>query len=538
MILPGARHPSRFEAICSAMGEPSFYPHPVSGIEVRETHISVVFLTGTWVYKLKKPVDFGFLDFSSLRNRELFCKKEVVLNRRLSTGVYVGVVPIRLSEHGRFTLAEEGETVEFAVKMRQLPEATGLAVLLKKGKVGFDRLQEIGKNLAVFYGQSAEADKYGSREIISFNLEENFSQLSPFGRLIDRERLEFMKQSTRFYLLENGALFDLRVKNGRIRDGHGDLRAEHVYFFRGIQIIDCIEFNERFRFGDVASDLAFLHMDIERLADSESSLVLLRSYAADSGDPGVFAVLDFYAGYRALVRLKVACLRQDEAGAAEKRSLRSEIARLQRMAYRYILQGVRPTLWVFFGLPATGKSVLAEGLADSHALEVIQSDRVRRETGFRSPEKEEDYGEGAYRIEMRGRVYADMFLSAQKILRSGKSVVLDATFSLRKWRREAVCLARDVNAFTVFVECVCSGETIRKRLGARLSGETISDARLRHLPGLSAEFEPVVESEGLKHFKVDTESPFAESLLEAISRGYATKRAQARELADYWEGNA
>ena len=515
------------------MGSPGFYPHEVSNLERRDTHISSVFLTGRWVYKLKKPLDFGFLDFGSLEDRHRFCQCEVSLNRRLSQGVYEDVVAIRQTEDGGLNLEGRGKTVEYAVKMRQLPDDAGLDRLLARNRTTSEDMRKLGRTLAAFYEtaqRGPDIDRYGSREAISFNVEENFRQLEPFvDRFPDREKWDLLCQVSRHFLEHHPALFQRRVDEGRIRDGHGDLRAEHVYFQDGIQIIDCIEFNDRFRYGDVALDLAFLHSDMEHQGHGESSRAVLAAYAEGAGDPGLYAVLDFYAAYRAVVRLKVACFRSEETEGEEKSRCLEKARTYLDQAYRYAVQFGLPTLWVFCGLPASGKSTLAEATADALSLSVFESDRVRKEEPKEGAPQVSPFGEGPYREAMRHRVYARLLARAQDQLKSGRSVVLDATFSRRKWREDARRLARDVDANLVFVECVCAESTLRSRMEAREKEPGLSDARLRHLPRMIAAFEPPVECTPSTLVRVSTDRSPREALGELLAESYARRSEQVME---------
>ncbi len=281
----------RFEQVCVAMADPAFYPHPVSKLERRDTHISAVFLTGDFVYKLKKPVDFGFLDYTGLDTRRRMCELEVELNQRLSHGVYLGVVPIGRDEGG-FHFGDGGEVVEYAVEMKQLPDEFSLSNLIVSGKAKPDAMLRLGRLLADFYAtieHNEQIDRYGSPEAIEVNTEENFRQLWPYvGNLLRKDRFDFIMEAGRGFFRDRGGLFQRRITEGRICDGHGDLRAEHIYFLDEPQIIDCIEFNRRFRYGDRAVDLAFLHMDLERLGRADLSLAMLNGYMESSGDYGIY----------------------------------------------------------------------------------------------------------------------------------------------------------------------------------------------------------------------------------------------------------
>ncbi len=534
----------RFEAVCRAMAEPEFYPHPVSAIERRDTHISSVFLTGKWVYKLKKPVDFGFLDFCDIEERRKFCEIEVSLNKRLTTGIYHEVVVVYEDPDGRFSFNKKGRIAEYAVKMTQLPDAVNLYNLLKDDKVDIKKMEDLGKKLAGFYensNQSRKIDHYGQKEVIGFNMEENFRQLEPFIKEFqEMEKWEFICHVGRSFLKNRQNLFEDRLKTGRIRDGHGDLRTDHIYFYKGIQIIDCIEFNDRFRYGDVVSDLAFLHMDLEHLGYSDLSLAFLSAYVDCADDPQLYSLLDFYAAYRAVVKLKTTCFRIQGVKDAEQKALKSEAGFYLNQAYRYTVQFSRPTLLVFCGMPATGKSYLAQTVAKALSLTLFQSDYIRKEGLSHSNHKVESFGKGIYRQQMRHHVYSQMLALAQKALKGGHSVILDATFSKRKWRDEAMRLSMDLDTNIIFIECACKPETIRKRLGQRdglgdRPGEgqedgssNLSDARLEHFLQISKDFEPLFELNSQIHLTVDTDLSLRNNFLYLLSKGYACKCAQIK----------
>ncbi len=549
---------NQHEEVCRAMADPAFYPHPVLSLERVDTHISTVFLTGEHVYKLKKPVAFGFLDFTDLESRRYYCEREVSLNERLSRDVYRGVLRICRDKNGAFSLEGDGEVVEYVVWMRQLSEESSLRAILSGlpaaalGESNSEpdlsiaalrkEMVNLGRHLTAFYARgerNAEVDRFGGIETISFNMEENFLQIEPFvNDFVPGEEWAFIRETSRAFLNNWRELFEKRVESGRIHDGHGDLRADHIYLQDGIQIIDCIEFNDRFRYGDVTADLAFLHMDIERLGHPGLSLAMAASYAQHADDPQAFALLDFYAAYRAIVKVKVACLRSTEVESPEaKEELRREAADYLEHAYRYALQFSRPTLWVFCGLPASGKSFFAEKLSQALSLPLFQSDKIRKE-GALLPDSVETivpYGEGIYRKERRNLVYAGMLALAQDQLKSGRSVILDASFSRVKWREEAARLARDVDANIVFVECAACEETIRERLERREESSGISDARLQHLPRMMADFEPLVEASPEKYLRLNTDGEVERLFIELVSEGYARRCSQIREVLSRWD---
>ena len=518
------------------MADPAFYPHPVSKLERRDTHISAVFLTGDFVYKLKKPIDFGFLDYTGLETRRRMCELEVGLNQRLSHGVYLGVVPLSREGEG-FHLGDGGLVVEYAVKMKQLPDEASLSQLIVSGQVGSDEMLRLGRRLAEFYASSErneQINRYGTREVIEFNTEENFRQLEPFvGNLLLKDRFDFVMESSRGFFRDRGRLFQRRIAQGHICDGHGDLRAEHVYFFDGIQVIDCIEFNERFRYGDTAVDLAFLHMDIERLGPADLSLALLNGYMESSRDYAIYTLLDFYSCYRAVVKMKISCLTMAElAESSRKRLMQRRAVQYLDLAFRYAIQFARPTLWVLCGMPATGKSTFAKRLHEIFDIVLLRSDEVRKELPeYRAHGGQVPFGRGVYRSDMRAHVYSRLLSMVQEELKNGRSAVLDATFSRQKWREEAVRLAQDLDANILFFECVSSRATILERLGRRRQGDGgESDARAEHLPGFVDEFESMNELSPERYARIDTENDIEANLRIMLSRAYSNKRAQVERI--------
>jgi aminoglycoside phosphotransferase family enzyme/predicted kinase len=530
----------RFETICRAMTDPDFYPHKVSRLERRETHISVVFLTGKWVYKLKKPVKFDFLDFRNSKDRRRFCEREVLLNQRLSKDVYIEVTDIYQDESGKFSLLPNGSVVEYAVKMLQLPEGQNLWMLLKKGPITNNRITSLGRRLSAFYEtaeKNSHIDRFGCVDLIQYNMEENFKEIDPFVKgALDRQRWEFVCQVCRSFIKDHVDLFQHRIDTGGIRDGHGDLRSEHVYFHKGIQVIDCIEFNDRFRFGDTALDLAFLHMDLDHLGYPDLGRLLLAAYAETSRDWGIYALLDFYAAYRALVRLKVSCYSLEQKGIKEKPHVEEDIKRYMNQAYEYAVLFGRPTLWVFFGLPASGKSTLSRKTAEALFIPLFQSDGVRKKGHPEPTQQVASFNTGLYRPILRGRVYSHLLSLAQEMLKKGRSVILDATFSQPKWRESVHQLAGDMDTNVIWVECACKTETIVTRLKQRelLPGE--SDARLSHFKELADHFSPFKTRHPDTHFTIDTDQPVEKAFIEVLSKGYASKRAQVKSLLEIGPG--
>jgi hypothetical protein len=391
--------------------------------------------------------------------------------------------------------------------------------------------------LARFYAASDRSpaiDEFGGPDRIAFNMEENFEQIDPFvGDWLAREHWELIREVSRAFFKDHQPMLLKRVAEGRIRDGHGDLRTDHIYLVDGIQIIDCIEFNERFRYGDAALDLAFLHMDFEHLGRSDLSLLVLAAYVREAGDPELYALLDFYAAYRAVVKLKVSCLHLAELKDSDERaSLRRQAGHFLEQAYRYAIQFSRPTLWVCCGLPATGKSCLAAGLGSALSIKVLQTDEIRRELEGKELHDESvvPYDTGIYRRERRNRVYAHMLAMAMEELKHGRSAILDGSFSQRKWRDEARLLAEDLDTNFVIAACSCEEGILRDRLREREGRGGTSDARIQHLPRMIQEFEPVAEGPPDTVIPVCTAQPVDEVLLHVLTEAYRLRSAQVKRL--------
>ncbi|WP_054700265.1 hypothetical protein [Desulfosarcina cetonica] len=294
-------------ALRDAMLKPDFYPHPVETVTLRETHISTVFLTGQFVYKIKKAVDLGFLDFSSLEKRHAGCQQELILNRRLSSGVYLEILPITCRDH-RYALNGSGPVVEFAVKMHQLRDRDAMSHLLSTGRFQEARMTGLIQRLVDFYANAAIDRSPPDADVPAWQ-----DNLDHVDRLIGpdaRATFEFVKSASQAFFNRHAKLFQRRHRAGRIRDCHGDLRCDHIYFTdTGIQIIDCIEFSRALRVLDVVCDLAFLAMDLTFRGRSDLARHLIRQYIDASGDLGALPLLDFYCCYRAMVRCKVSLLR-------------------------------------------------------------------------------------------------------------------------------------------------------------------------------------------------------------------------------------
>jgi aminoglycoside phosphotransferase family enzyme len=319
---------------------PEFYAGHPKEVKLIETHISLLFLTGSHVYKVKKPVDFGFLDFTTLEKRRYFCEQEVMLNRRLSPNIYLGVVKIT-QDQDQISLEGKGEAVEYAVKMKQIPEELLMDKLLEKNKVTSEMIEAISERLVHFYFNAETSDdikSFAKPGRVKQDTDENFEQTAKYiGTAITKDVYEEVRNRTDGFFKEREIIFHQRIASDRIRDCHGDLRLEHIFWGDEISIFDCIEFNQRFRYTDVAADLAFLAMDLDYHERGDLNKPLISTYVKKSGDQDLMKVLDFYKCYRAYVRGKVESFRLDDPNIPE-REKKEALKRAQKyfsLAHRY-----------------------------------------------------------------------------------------------------------------------------------------------------------------------------------------------------------
>lgn len=275
-----------------------------TGARLIQTHTSWVLILDEVVYKIKKPVNFGFLDYSTLEKRLENCKREVELNRRLCPWVYLGVVPISLKD-GKYVLEDPSQPVEYAVKMRRIPEESLLKNRLSE--VSQEEIRELARHIASFHLKAERRDEFGKVSVMKYNTDENFLQTEKYiGITISREDYLFIREKTEDFYRKYGDLFEKRIRDGRIRDGHGDIRLEHVAFLKeGICVFDCIEFNERFRCGDMLNDMCFLSMELELAGRRDLSEVYEEEYRKITQDEEFDIFLPFFKCYRAYVRGKV-----------------------------------------------------------------------------------------------------------------------------------------------------------------------------------------------------------------------------------------
>jgi uncharacterized protein len=488
------------QELIAFLESPESYPHRPTEVRAIQTHISWVFIASPFVVKVKKPVNLGFLDFSTLEKRHYFCRREIELNRRLCPEIYLDAVAIYKSTSG-FSFNGEGEIVEYAVKMKELPDGWFLGELVEKNLVGEKEINRVISTLHRFYQSETptpEIEQWGTPEKLKISTDENFAQVEPFiGKTISRSAFDAIRHFTNRFYVGNGNLFRERIQQRRILDCHGDLRLDHVHLTpEATTIFDCIEFNDRFRFIDIANDLAFLAMDFDFKGRSDLGNLLLRNAARKLDDAGMLKVANFYKCYRAFVRGKVETIQATEKEATNPQEHERQAARYFRLALHYAIVGSEPLILVVMGGVGTGKSTIAKRLASEFEWPVFSSDEIRKRVAGvpltqRTPP---ELRAKVYSAQMTRQTYRKLLVDALATLKENRGAILDATFSTCALRNVLRDECNKANVPFQFVELEADASEIKKRLRTRdeKSSET-SDARLEDFQKLSAAYEPPSE---------------------------------------------
>ena len=477
---------------------------------VRETHVSTVFFVGDRVYKLKKPVKLDFLDFSTLEAREETCRREVELNRRLAPDVYLGVTEVR---------DVDGQPCDYLVVMRRMPDDRRLSTLVQQHRPVDDCVREVARVVAAFHVRAGTSPAIASAGVIAAvraRWESSFATIAPFiPSVLDADTAAAIEERVRRYLDGREPLFAARVEHQKVRDGHGDLLADDIFCLDdGPRILDCIEFDDRLRHGDVLADVAFLAMDLERVGAPEIGARFLAWYREFAGETYPKTLAHHYIAYRAHVRAKVACLRtrQGDGSAA------GDARRLFEITLEHLLRG-RVALTLVGGLPGTGKSTLAAGLGDRLGWAVLRSDELRKDLAGigHTSHVPAEYREGVYDDRATAATYETLLDRARTLLRLGEPVILDASWTDPRWRDAAKAIARETSSDLHQLRCVAPVEVTRQRLASRTrAGSDVSDATSAIAARMAASAPPWPSST-----MIDTSTSRDESLgaaLKIVSR--------------------
>jgi hypothetical protein len=548
------------------MMKPGFYGEGVKRVRMIQTHTSWVFLTGTHAYKVKKPVNFGFLDYTTLSARRFFCKEELRLNQLLSPDIYIRVLPITLSG-GRLVLGGPGQVIDYCLEMKELPQEWIMTEQLKTGNVTYEHVDSLARSIADFHAkaeQGRDVTQYGSTKTIRFNWEENFAQTVEFiGKTITRREFDETKAVVERFVDDNRGLFQGRCRDGYVRRCHGDLHSGNIFVleqgsrsqrFTGwpqrplsdsagqnprtpvsqnpgsVRIFDCIEFNPRFSCSDVASEIAFMAMDLDYWGHKDLADFFVERYMAYTGDTGLPRLLNFYRCYRAYVRGKVTSFVLNDPGVkpADKAKAANTAKKYFKLSHHYA-SGIsaKPRLVVMMGLPGVGKTYVARRLAERIGAFHLLSDSVRKQLlGLPVGQRQiEDYGSGIYRGNISEKTYAELLRRARVFLSSGFSVIADATFLGEDSRKRAREVAKRAGVPVLFVFADCRERIVRSRLHRRAGEYSFSDAtfdvyramKSRYFRPQTSSFKRQTRESCLRHgaggfVEIDTSHPLGRSL--------------------------
>ena len=500
------------EVLVHALLDPDVYSHPVHDLQLIETHISWVILTGPFVYKIKKPIDLGFLDFSTLDKREFFCARELELNKRLAPQLYLTVVSITGSAQ-RPAIDGDGEVIEYAVKMAQFPQEAQLDRMLHTGKLTQFHISATADKVAEFHlhlVNSHLADKYGSPGQVLAPIKENFSQIRQRQCSENTQELDALETWVDRQYSQLVPVMAARKAAGFIRDCHGDIHLRNVAWHENeIVIFDCIEFSDDLRRIDVISEVAFMVMDLDHRKRKDLGSWFLNRYLEHTGDYAGLRLLRFYLVYRALVRAKVDCIRanQEHISTTERAEALQEYLSYVRLASSYT-QYHRPVLILMYGLSGSGKTHVSDSLLTILPAVRIRSD-IERKRLYGLEEKDRTGGgvvnAGIYTQSASQRTYALLQEYAEIILKSGYNVIIDAAFLYRHQRSVFLEFAESIGSATVILECSAPDPVLKQRIRERIGHDRdASDADIEVLQHQLKNREPLDNAELKLCISVDT----------------------------------
>ncbi len=513
------------QELLTRLCNPGLWPGSAAPVEIVHTHASAVLLAGEHVYKLKKPVNFGFLDYSTLEKRKAMCAAEVALNRRLAPDVYLGVVPITLAG-GQVAIGGSGEIIEYAVHMRRLDDALTLGRRVLAHSLERETLVRVGRTLASFHRRARrgpDVSRWAGYDAVRENCLDNFSALREHaGVVAPSEEIERLARATEQELERRRTLIERRASAGLACETHGDLRLEHVYVMPAgeLCIVDCIEFSERFRCADPVSDVAFLAMDLKAHGAWDHAQVLLDAYFAASADLEGRELTALYVAYRSSVRAKVRAM----AAASplipkdqREHALQLARAHIQLAVGELSSPAERPCMLLVGGLPGTGKSLLSRNLSQAAGFSWLRADAIRKELAGLDPlaRGNSEVRRGLYTPEWNDRTYGECLARAKELLFCGGRVLIDASFKEERRRQSFIDAARDWGVPVRFLECTCEPEFVRERLAQRRDDP--SDADWKIYEHVRATFEAASPRTLALQTKVDTSGTPEQSLAHALA---------------------
>ena len=488
--------------IIEQMLSPDFYNHPVTEpIQLLQTHISFVLLTGRYAYKVKKPMNFGFLDFSSLEKRKYFCEEELRLNRRLAPNLYLSVLPI-IEQDGKYSFDRSGtETaVEYAIAMPEFLQADLLIEMFGSGRLTTDHVKQIGEQLALFHQNALtneHINSFGTMESVRAVANDNYASTEKYIGIAQTQlQLDQTRNYTEQFFTENVALFSDRIAKGKVRECHGDVHLKNICLYQDqIQIFDCIEFNEPFRNSDVLYDAAFLLMDLQFRGRRDLASIFLNTYLERTGDYEGAVLLPLHCSMRAYIRAKVTSFLLDDPNipADVKTNARNEAAAYYQLAWEYT-QPKQGKLLIMSGVSGSGKSTTAKAIASEQDAIYLRSDAIRKQiAGIALMERGSD---DIYTPEMTAKTYTRLAELGVLLASKGFTVILDAKYDRISLRSQAIALAQAQNIPVEIIYCTAPLEVLQQRLRDRaIANNDIADATIELLASQQAAFEDFTNEE-------------------------------------------
>ncbi|ACB49523.1 unknown [Crocosphaera subtropica ATCC 51142] len=457
---------------------PNSYPHTVQdSIKVLQTHASAIFLTGNYAYKIKKPVDFGFLDYSTLEKRQHFLNQELVMNQAIAPDIYLEVLPITI-KNDQVKIGEEGKIIDYVLKMNQFPQDCLFINLFQAGKLEKKHLENLGKVVAEFHKNTQTNDyirRFGNIEMIKKSIDENYERTEKYIGIVQTEKqYQETKEFTNHYFELKQNYFKQRQQADKIRECHGDLHLKNVCLWNGkIELFDRIEFNEEFRYVDVMFDIAFTIMDLDARNRTDFSNIFLNTYLEYTGDWQGLQVLPLYLSRQAYVRAKVNSMLLDDSNISEKehQKAQEDAKNYYHLAWKYTQQH-QGKIIMMSGLSGSGKTTMAKYLAQDINAILIRSDAVRKHRG--NIPLDETGDNELYSAAMNQETYKTLIQLGEMMAKEGFNVILDAKFDRHQWRETVIEIAKKYNISLTILYCYAPLKILSDRLSKR-QGD-ISDA--------------------------------------------------------------